>query len=241
MRTRVRRRPHRARRPDPADLLQEQIKQIIIEDQLAPGDPMPTELDLIERLDAGRSSIREALKALRATGIVEIRHGFGTYVGQMSLSGIVESLVFQSKIALSAGEQDLRHLVDIREVIEHGMLAKLIELPDPPDLSAAAEVIEQMKKEAKVGHIHPETDRSFHEVLYQSLENSLLGPLLGAFWDVSNRAGSTYYGPTQESPSDTVRHHQAIYDAVRRRDLSAARTAMTEHFHGVRERLGSRR
>jgi DNA-binding FadR family transcriptional regulator len=58
--------------------LQERIKKLIIDRRLASGAPLPTEPELMEYLGASRNSVREALKALQAMGIVEIRHGFGT-------------------------------------------------------------------------------------------------------------------------------------------------------------------
>jgi DNA-binding FadR family transcriptional regulator len=226
-------------RTNGSDVLQERIKQLILSEGLSPGDPMPTEIDLVERLDAGRSSVREALKALQAVGIVEIRHGFGMYVGAMSLSGLIDGLVFQSQIALDGGQRDLRNLIDIREVIEHGMLTRLLSDGTPPDLTAVESVLATMKQEAQGGPVHPETDRLFHEVLYQSLDNPLLGPLLGAFWNVSNNAQGMY-GKSREKPVDTVRRHEAIYRAVKSADLTRALKAMTEHFDGVRARLRPR-
>lgn len=224
------------RRPNNLDLLRAKIKQVIVDDGLVPGDPLPTELDLIGRLDAGRSSVREALKALQAVGIVEIRHGFGMYVGNMSLAGLIDGLTFQSRIALDGGQQDLNHLVDIREVIEHGMLAKLLtELP-APDLTAAAAAIQQMKHESLVGPIQIDTDRQFHEGLYRSLANPLLGPMLRAFWGVLSDARGIY-AESDVVPADTVQRHEKIYQAVERGDLTQALVAMTEHFAGVRSRL----
>jgi DNA-binding FadR family transcriptional regulator len=226
-------------RANGSDVLQERIKQLILSEGLSPGDPMPTEVDLVDRLDAGRSSVREALKALQAVGIVEIKHGFGMYVGAMSLSGLIDGLVFQSQISLDGGQRDLRNLIDIREVIENGMLTRLLSDGSPPDLTAVESVLAAMKREALRGPVEPETDRLFHEVLYQSLDNPLLGPLLGAFWNVSNEAHGIY-AKSREKPNDTVRRHEAIYRAVKSADLPRALKAMTEHFDGVRVRLRSR-
>jgi DNA-binding FadR family transcriptional regulator len=74
-------RPPRAGR---TQLLQEQIKDRILQLDLSAGDAMPTEAELAERLNVGRNSVREAIKALQAVGIVEVRRGLGLYVGKMS-------------------------------------------------------------------------------------------------------------------------------------------------------------
>src|SRR5690625_4162533 len=62
------------------------IQDLILAEGLAPGDPMPTEGALCEQLGISRSSVREAMRTLASLDIVEVRHGHGTFVGQLSLS-----------------------------------------------------------------------------------------------------------------------------------------------------------
>src|SRR5579875_2681504 len=71
------RRPDRPPRVQPtrAKVLHERLKELILESNLSAGDPMPTEFELMESLNVSRNSLREALKALQAVGIVEVRHG----------------------------------------------------------------------------------------------------------------------------------------------------------------------
>lgn len=73
-------------RPTMAQDIERRIKELILERRLGPGDPLPTEAELMELFEAGRVSVREALKALQAMNVVEIRRGFGTFVGSLSLS-----------------------------------------------------------------------------------------------------------------------------------------------------------
>jgi DNA-binding FadR family transcriptional regulator len=107
--------------------VQEAVKEIILERGLAAGDPLPTESELMDELGIGRNSVREALKALQAVGIVEIRHGFGMFVGRMSLTGLVDELAFHSRITMQDGRNHLGHLIEIREVLESGLVLRLID------------------------------------------------------------------------------------------------------------------
>nr|WP_262505854.1 GntR family transcriptional regulator [Streptomyces sp. TRM68367] len=84
--------------------LQERIKKLIIDRRLPSGAPLRTEPLLMDYLGASRNSVREALKALRAMGIVEIRHGFGTYVGPRSLAPMIEGLAFRTVAGHYPGE-----------------------------------------------------------------------------------------------------------------------------------------
>ncbi|MEU7001138.1 FadR/GntR family transcriptional regulator [Nonomuraea sp. NPDC046570] len=225
-----------ARRLSRAVEVQEAVKDIILRRRLATGDPLPTESELMEELGISRNSVREALKALQAVGIVEIRHGFGMFVGRMSLSGLVDGLAFHNRMTLRDGRNELGHLVEIREALESGLVQRLIDLYGDADLTPVAEVVSRMENEARMGAISPETDRLFHEMLYRPLGNPLVGQLLGAFWDVYHQV-SDQLGTPDEPPADLARHHRDIYRAVAGADKEAAVTAVRRHFDGVRHRL----
>lgn len=232
--------PARSRRLSRALEVQEAVKEIIVRRGLAPGDPLPTESELMQELDIGRNSVREALKALQAVGIVDIRHGFGMFVGQMSLNGLVDELAFHSRITPQDEPNHLAHLTEIREILENGLAWCLIDRHGGADLaellSPVRETIEQMEAEALVGAVSPETDRLFHDLLYRPLGNPLVGRLLGAFWQVYHQL-SDDLGTPDESPAYVARKHRDIYTAVITEDRAAVEAAMGAHFAGIRARL----
>jgi DNA-binding FadR family transcriptional regulator len=228
------------RRPSRATEVQEAVKDIILRRGLSAGDPLPTESELMEELGIGRNSVREALKVLQAVGIVDIRHGFGMFVGRMSLNGFVDELAFHSRITMQDERSHLGHLIEIREVLESGLVLRLIESREAADLpvllAPIRDVIEHMQAEALVGVISPETDRMFHDLLYRPLRNPLVGQLLGAFWQVYHQLRDDL-GTPDETPADVARTHRDIYWAVLAADRAAAAAAMRDHFAGVRSRL----
>ena len=224
------------RRPPRAVEVQEAIKQIILRHGLAAGDPLPTEAELMEELGIGRNSVREALKALQAVGIVDIRHGFGMFVGRMSLAGLVDELAFHSRMTLQEERNQLGHLIEIREVLETGLARRLIERHAGADYAGVAEVLTRMEAEAQVGAVSPETDRLFHDRLYLPLGNPLVVQLLGAFWQVYHELHDEIGAP-DEAPADVARKHRDIYTAVLAGDSAGVGDAMVAHFAGVRSRL----
>lgn len=74
------------------------IESFILEEHLQPGDPLPTENELCERLGVSRSSVREALRQLQALDIVTVHQGRGTYVGEMSLRPFAQMMVLRSSL-----------------------------------------------------------------------------------------------------------------------------------------------
>ena len=91
-----------------------EIKSFILAKGLRPGDPLPSEADLCEQLGVSRSSVREAMRTLQTLDIVEVKHGRGTFVGEMSLQPLVETLAFRSVISPGDNFRALREVVDVR-------------------------------------------------------------------------------------------------------------------------------
>jgi DNA-binding FadR family transcriptional regulator len=225
-----------AQRPSRAVEVQNAVKGLILERRLTAGDPLPTESELIDELGISRNSVREALKALQAVGIVDIRHGFGMFVGQMSLTGFVDELAFHSRMTLQEGRDSLGHLIEIREVLESGLVRLLIDRDDELDLAPVAEMVDRIEAEARAGAVSPETDRLFHEVLYRPLDNPLVDQLLGAFWEVWYQLRGEL-GTPDESPADVAHMHRDIYAAIAAGDKDAAVDAVHAHFTGIRGKL----
>lgn len=218
--------------------LQERIKKLIVDRRLPSGAPLPTEPELMEFLGASRNSVREALKALQAMGIVEIRHGFGTYVGPMSLAPMVEGLAFRTLAGHHRGEDSLLQLLELREAMEAGLVSRLAGRLPEADLTELAALVDRMEERAAQGAGLTETDRAFHAMLYRGLDNVLLSEVLEAFWDAFHRVQRDLVEVAEE-PRVTCHRHREILDAVRSGDSIRAEKAIRDHFGNIRARLSA--
>ncbi|MFF1283589.1 FadR/GntR family transcriptional regulator [Streptomyces sp. NPDC058299] len=216
--------------------LQEQIKKLIVDQRLPSGAPLPTEPQLMRLLGVSRNSVREALKALQAVGIVEIRHGFGTYVGAMSFAPMIEGLAFRTVAGHRRGEDSLLQLLELREAVETGLVSRLAGRLPEADLTALDALVDRMEREAAEGAGLADTDRAFHATLYRGLDNVLLGEVLEAFWDAFHRVQRDLVDLPQD-PRVTCRQHREILDAVRSGDSLRAERAIRDHFGNIRTRL----
>ncbi|MGX1543867.1 FadR/GntR family transcriptional regulator [Streptomyces adustus] len=218
--------------------LQERIKKLIIDRRLPSGAPLPTEPELMEFLGASRNSVREALKALQAMGIVEIRHGFGTYVGPMSLAPMIEGLAFRTVAGHHRGEDSLLELLELREAVETGLVSRLAGRIPESGLAELDALVDRMEQEAERGAGLAETDRAFHAALYRGLGNPLLREVLEAFWDAFHRV-RTDLADIPQDPLVTCRQHRDIVRAVRSGDSIRAEAAIRDHFGNIRTRLST--
>ncbi|MBZ4019541.1 FadR/GntR family transcriptional regulator [Streptomyces purpurogeneiscleroticus] len=215
--------------------VQAQIKRLILRRKLVPGDPLPTEAELVELLDVSRNSVREALKALQAMRIVEIRHGFGTYVGTLTLDPFVEGVAFRAAVRHHQGEASLYELMEVREALEAGLVGSVARNLPADDLAVLRGLVDRMEKEAAAGRVESGTDRAFHLALYRSLGNHLLSEVLDAFWDALRRVRKDL-DDSRSDPEVTWRQHAEIVTALETGDGDRAVEAMHRHFDGIRER-----
>ncbi len=217
--------------------LSQRILELIRERGLRAGDPVPTELELIEALAVSRNSVREALRPLRTLGIIEVRHGYGTVVGEPSLRVLSPSLVFRAVTTAAHQLDELRNLVEIRELIETGVVERLAGGVRSSTLDALDESCERMAN----SELDPEADREFHRTLYSDVDNPLVGQLIDVFWDAYNAANTELDAPEDQETERTIGRHRAIVAALRSGDGAAARSAMGEHFAEIKRRLDAAR
>jgi DNA-binding FadR family transcriptional regulator len=209
--------------------LETRIVELIHDRRLAPGDLLPTEPQLVDLLGASRNSVREAIRALQALGIVEIRHGRGTFVGEAPLEVFTPSLSFRVRSDGHGGIGALRDLVEVRELLEAGLIGDVARTASPARLAALDALVRQMGAD-------PEADRAFHALLYESCGNQLVLQLIQLFWDVYHSVERTL-DPPEDRAVEIEANHDRIVAALRARDPARAREAMRRHFTDVKERI----
>ncbi|MEW2167782.1 FadR/GntR family transcriptional regulator [Streptomyces sp. NPDC007084] len=216
--------------------IQREVMQLILDRGLPAGSPLPTETELMNDLGVSRNSVREALKALQALDIVEIRHGYGTYVGEASMTPLVDGLTFRTLARPDDPTGALAEILQVREVLEEGLISRVAELLTEDEFDRLETIVARMETAAREGRSFPELDSEFHELLYASLGNPLVPQLLGAFWTVFRRVAAVRGWTDDITPEVTARRHRDILTALRARDVEGARRAMSDHFRGIESR-----
>ncbi len=225
---------------DRQKLLQNQIIDLILEKRLSAGSPMPTEMELSEELGAGRNSLREAMKVLDAMGIVEIKHGLGTFVSNDALTPMVRALTFRGRLSLFHSGKEALELVDVRQALETGLIPFVVASISSAELEKVEEAARGIEAASKEGNSIAFWDQKFHAALFEPLGNELLSGLLDVFWQVYHNISVSLDDVAPLTPDD-FQHlsdaHIDLYRAVSEKDPAEAVRLMTVHFDGIRLRL----
>lgn len=216
--------------------LQDAIKQFILSRELHPGDPLPTETELMKLLGSSRNALREAMKALQALGYVEIRHGYGTYAGALPLSPLQDFLSFRLRRSMATDFREVADLLQLREAFEVGMSTEVIRAHQNGDAAELVRIAGTMRKKAEAGEYFPDEDLAFHGELYRPIGNVLIHELLEVFWTTFHLIDPDLPGP-HYTPMEAWSWHDGLLRALERGDTDLYRSRMREHFDGIRIRL----
>ncbi|MFC8303829.1 FadR/GntR family transcriptional regulator [Specibacter sp. NPDC057265] len=216
--------------------LQADIMELILERDLAAGDPMPTESELCEVLGVGRNTLRESLKVLQALGVIEIRHGFGMFVAPSNFDALADGLTFRGRLSLRHEGLEALQLVDIRQALESGLIGGCINVVTEEHLARIEAAVVKMEELAARGESFSEADAEFHRLLFEPLGNDLLMNLMSVFWKVYRKI-HVEIGTEADDLMATALQHRDIYLAVAAKDGATASELLNRHFDGIRAKI----
>jgi GntR family transcriptional repressor for pyruvate dehydrogenase complex len=199
------------------------FNSLISQGVLLPGTKLPPERDLAARFGVSRSSLRHALKALEHTGVLYQRVGDGTYLRESCgeiLSRPLELLIVLDGISVS-------ELLETRLIVEPELAARAAERATSRDLEAIDLNIQAMRKE-KDPQKSADLDIAFHEAIFAASGNRLSQRI----FPIIQRAMLKSIAITSAlvDADHTLKFHQAIYQAIYRRESAAAREKMIAHL-----------
>ena len=215
----------------------DRIKDLILSDGLRPVDLLPTEGELCSRLGVSRSNVREAIRKLSTLDIVDVRHGHGTYVGEMTLDALVEALVFRGVLSPGDDLDALRDVVEVRKALDHGMSEQIVDALKGTENSELKALVDEMTALAAAGKTFPQQDRAFNTGLLAKLGNSLVGQLVAAFWDVHTAVLPKLNVAVASDLEQTAQAHGLMLEAAESGDAEAFRAAITAHYEPIMRAL----
>ena len=208
----------------------DKIKNLIVSGELKPGDRLPPEAELSERLGLSRNSLREAVKALDFIKVLDVRRGSGTYVTSLSAEDLTEAVSFLVDVHASGS---LREILEVRRIFEAETAYRAASAIDEAGLEALRETIENTDPESIESLVA--NDFVFHSTVASYAGNDYLAAMLEAVSVKTTRA-RTWRGMSEEGAVEkTLNEHRSIIEALAAGDARLAQSIMILHVSGVQQ------
>jgi GntR family transcriptional repressor for pyruvate dehydrogenase complex len=212
-------------------LIVDQIKSHILKGDLNPGDPLPSEREMMKFFNVSRSSLREALKILDAIGFVEISQRKRTRVKSLVPGSFIEPI----RRLLKDDIDTVLEVHDVRRCLESWNAYYAAERAKDDDIKSLKQNLDSMEKEIKKKKSLIEDDAAFHLAISRAAHNKIQTHLMFSIYAlIQNTVGICY--ETNES-FDILKEHQDIYLAIKDRNPKLARQQMNAHLDKILFRI----
>ena len=211
-----------------SDQIASQLRQLISSGEFKPGDRIPAERELAALLGVGRPAVREALRELRAQGLLNTGRGAqGTTVANLPSPSFTEPLT----LLVGKGAERILELMEVRSAVEieaAGLAARRATLEDLHRMSLALT--------APGDILTPEEDMSFHASIAEATHNPLFQSVIQEPVDLLHDHMAAIFAAYYKEPGGAIalqQQHDAIRRAIRSGDEQKARQAMRQHLDYV--------
>lgn len=217
-----------------SDRVSAQIQSLIHTRQLKPGDLLPPERELAEQFNVSRTVVREAVRVLKAKGLVQVHRGSGVVVTAVSPEHVRESISLF--LRLDDGNLEYCHLAELRRMVEIEIAGLAAQRATAEDLARMESEMQRMEsvRDKIVGdeaarEVFAQADVDFHLAIAAASRNPLLPVLFSPLVDllISQRLEAIDRPGALEQG---MLYHRDILEAIRRGDEKGAREAMREHL-----------
>ena len=214
----------------------QQIREAIFAGLLEPGDKLPSERELVKTFGVSKATMREALRSLEVLGFLEIRQGVsgGAFVTAIDMTKARELFIN----ILHFKKLSLKHLTEVRFVLESHTAARAAESIKPADLERLKSLVEQARTDLARNDL---SRLRFNELEFHRIIGSACGnPLLGFFVDLVHNLladAKEILKPKFDFSLRVLDAHQRIYAALEDRSVEKARQEMLQHLMEVEKDL----
>jgi DNA-binding FadR family transcriptional regulator len=211
-----------------AEEVADRIRVLMLDGTFPPGQPLPSERHLAERFGVSRGSIRDALRTLETIGLLETRHGQGTFPLELSVDRLVAPLA--SVMAYRADLQE--ELLDVRRMFEPAVARAAALRATDEDVADLERILETQRQKLKTGQSAITEDTAFHAVLARATRNRVVMSIMATLNDLLVES-RTHSLEQKGRPARSIAGHEAVVAALRRHDPDGAAHAMSTHINQI--------
>ena len=210
----------------------EQIKRLISDGKLKPGDKLLPERELAEKLGVSRASVREAIRTLDMLGVIDTRPGGGTFIRSTDSDDIIRPLA----MFLAVERNSLLDMFEMRRIFETATASLAAQRATQEELEEIHSMLASMRDGLNVQDPEKgeEFDAAFHYAVAEATHNSLLIKLFktvsAEFAKANSVARRRLYQDNIQNAQKLVDQHTEIYEAIKSNLPEAAAEAMLAHL-----------
>lgn len=204
----------------------EKIKEMILAGDLRPGDKLPPENELAERLGLSRSSLREAVRALAVLNVVEAKQGDGTYITSLTPEVLLDVIGFGIELV---NDPSLVEVFQVRRFLETAATAAAAISISDDELASLRDCTARMDRAETVEEL-VRADEEFHHIIAAATRNSVLVALMDNLSSRTVRARLWRAVTERDAVERTKQWHHAILQGLEARDPQLARAADLMHL-----------
>lgn len=213
----------------PPDKIIRQIKDLISSGQLKPGDRLPSERLMCERLGVGRTHLRDALKKLEFYGILKTLPQSGTVVAGLGLPAL-EGLISDM---LSLHSNDFKSLVETRVILESNAAMLAAEHRTDKDLIELENALEAHKEKVRKDESTVEEDLLFHLKIAEASKNSVLKSLMLIITPDIITYFKTHDVCGAGRSEIALDQHKMLVQSIKERNAESAGLLIKEHLNDI--------
>lgn len=211
----------------------DQVRQLIEDGYLNPGDRLPAERELVKSFQVSRSSIREALSALEMMGFLEVRTGEGIFIKQIKAEPLIGTL-FR---ALQPDRGTLIELLEVRKMVEVQAAVYAAQRASIKEINLLEQALEDMEKDLdNSDSISEKTDLKFHYTVAAASNNTIIIHLMDVLAESLQyliEASRWKLDQGKHTAEMLYSEHYGIYEAIKEKDQNKARKRMLKHLNGI--------
>jgi GntR family transcriptional regulator, transcriptional repressor for pyruvate dehydrogenase complex len=213
-----------------AEEIADRIRVLILDGTLPPDRPLPAERLLAARFGVSRGSIRDAFRLLETIGLLETRHGQGTFPHELDVDRLVAPLA-----SILTYRRDLREeLLDVRRMFEPAVARVAASRVTDEDLADLQRILDTQRRKLKAGGSAIVEDTAFHAVLARATRNRVVMRIMETLNDLLIESRKLTL-KQKGRPERSIQGHEAVVAALRRHDADAAARAMHTHIDQIAE------
>jgi GntR family transcriptional repressor for pyruvate dehydrogenase complex len=200
-----------------------------------PGQKLPSVVDLALSFGVGRSTVREALSALKAMGWLDIRHGGGTYISSEPPTSANEINDWFHRA------KSLQEILEVRKVLETGNAALAAKHRNRADLEQLEQTLIRMEETLQDETLGEQADTLFHLQIARATQNTLLIQLMESLsrhiQETMSDTRRLWFFEEQATASRLLSEHRKIFQAIKEQDEALATELMKKHLLKVEKVL----